>query len=391
MSYAEKRDGDYTGRWVGQVRHPTSGPFRDFFQSKAEADAYEAYVKEEGAEPPWLQTGTRAKAKAGFGDVAQECCEAGGNNGKWHEGRDPSMKSRLTLVVAFFRGRQDADGRFSGGDPIDGIDSPAINRLVAYLRNRKIANGTINRYLDAASAVLTYAVERTPAYIAKKPKITKLTERGKKRKAVSVEQEKQIVQHLIDRGRMPEAVCILFLGFYGVRRSELEQIEPDQINPASGRLVLYKWQTKTDEDRTMFGPPSVARAMRSLIEEGRRPKGWKLLRHFQKAAERCGLGVDLTLHGLRHATATRMTDAGVPTRIVQEFLGHASIETTELYSHVSEGALAKAANTLALERGLEGLEGLPDIASALEKSSDVRGVEATDGIEPSYTVLQTAP
>lgn len=52
---------------------------------------------------------------------------------------------------------------------------------------------------------------------------------------------------------------------------------------------------------------------------------------------------DLTRHGLRHTGATWMADAGVPLHVLQEILGHASIDTTRSYLHPDDRHLASAA------------------------------------------------
>lgn len=57
-----------------------------------------------------------------------------------------------------------------------------------------------------------------------------------------------------------------------------------------------------------------------------------------------GLGLEnLTRHGLRHTGATWMADAGVPLHVLQEILGHKSVETTKGYLHPDHRHLAEAA------------------------------------------------
>ncbi|WP_241490461.1 tyrosine-type recombinase/integrase [Microbacterium testaceum] len=63
---------------------------------------------------------------------------------------------------------------------------------------------------------------------------------------------------------------------------------------------------------------------------------------WDKIVAKLGLP-DLTRHGLRHTGATWMADAGVPLHVLQEILGHASMETTRGYLHPDDRHLASAA------------------------------------------------
>ncbi|CAM3163225.1 tyrosine-type recombinase/integrase [Streptobacillus ratti] len=68
----------------------------------------------------------------------------------------------------------------------------------------------------------------------------------------------------------------------------------------------------------------------------RRENFWKIL---NKHAQNVGIEKNIHPHIFRHSTATMMIENGADIRIVQELLGHASITTTEIYTHVEKSKL----------------------------------------------------
>jgi integrase/recombinase XerD len=67
-----------------------------------------------------------------------------------------------------------------------------------------------------------------------------------------------------------------------------------------------------------------------------RQSAWLVI---QDAADRAGLTVHVSPHTLRHSFATHLLQGGADVRVVQELLGHASVATTQIYTHVSVDAL----------------------------------------------------
>ncbi|HEV8051941.1 MAG TPA: site-specific tyrosine recombinase XerD [Parachlamydiaceae bacterium] len=66
---------------------------------------------------------------------------------------------------------------------------------------------------------------------------------------------------------------------------------------------------------------------------------WKMIKHYAKEA---GIAKNISPHTLRHSFATHLLDNGADLRIIQEMLGHATITSTERYTHVSRSRLQDA-------------------------------------------------
>ncbi|MDB2613861.1 site-specific tyrosine recombinase XerD [Chlamydiales bacterium] len=65
---------------------------------------------------------------------------------------------------------------------------------------------------------------------------------------------------------------------------------------------------------------------------------WRIIKKYAKLA---GITKEISPHTLRHSFATHLMDNGADVRIIQEMLGHASISSTDRYTHISKSHLSK--------------------------------------------------
>jgi site-specific recombinase XerD len=83
-----------------------------------------------------------------------------------------------------------------------------------------------------------------------------------------------------------------------------------------------------------------------------------LRRAFAGAVKRAGLPEALNQHDLRHRRVTTWLDAGHPAHVVQLAMGHADIQTTLGYSHLTESSLKRLVEEPAVKELATGSEGI---------------------------------
>lgn len=145
----------------------------------------------------------------------------------------------------------------------------------------------------------------------------------------------------------------------GCRASELSNLKSSDVHLAEayaichgkgdkqrivplGRRAIDAVRTYLDAERAEIVKPLAADPPWLLLSRRglrlRRERIWELVKRY---ALRAGAPEDISPHSLRHSFATHLLAGGADLRMVQELLGHASIATTQIYTHVDRSRLKK--------------------------------------------------
>ena len=156
-------------------------------------------------------------------------------------------------------------------------------------------------------------------------------------------------------GETPFDTIVRLLVVTGMRVGELCRLRLDDVAPDGSVLRIHG---KGARDRVAYVTDAGLRQdLRRIVEHRRRAAADAgalfLNRHgaplrpqsvrarLRRLAKDAGLGRRVTPHMLRHTAATLLIETGVDIRFVQRLLGHSSIATTEIYTHVSDEALRR--------------------------------------------------
>jgi len=271
-------------------------------------------------------------------------------------------------VTAYERDLRDFVGFLNGyhgteGWSWEGVDRLTMRGFLGHLSRRGLAKRSVARTLSAVRSFYRWLhrnelVEANPARAVGAPKLEKYLPAYLDR--AQVERLFEMAEgRAYASGRFEDVRNLAILELFystGMRLSELQGLSrpeldlvtqqvkvrgkgrKERIIPVGDRaaLALRNYESRRDELLRRLGPER--RADRRAFFLGRTGKRLSV-RAVQNAVtdflSRIDEDAGLSVHSLRHTFATHLLDAGADLRAVQELLGHASVSTTQIYTHTS--------------------------------------------------------
>lgn len=250
------------------------------------------------------------------------------------------------------------------------LSRTSIRSYMAHLTRRGLAKRSIARQLSAIRSFYRWMhrderVDVNPARAVGSPRLPRTLPAYLDR-----QQADGLLQHAATRAQSLDFTDVRNLAmlelFYssGLRLSELRGVDVGDLDLVSQQVkvrgkgrkerivplgdhaqrALRNYLAKRDAHLQQLGAATAGRLAREAVflsDRGTRISARAVQHAMAKLLGAVGEGADLTTHSLRHTFATHLVDAGADLRAVQELLGHASISTTQIYTHTSVDRLKK--------------------------------------------------
>jgi integrase/recombinase XerC len=243
--------------------------------------------------------------------------------------------------------------------PIGAIDHLMIRGYLANLQERQLARSTVLRKLSSLRSFFKYlcrhghldmdptAALATPKARRKLPEFLELSEvelllSAPDTTTVIGLRDRAILELLYSTGMRVGELLALDLPDLD-RESALVKVrgkgKKERILPVGGPAMSALDSYLAQRHKLASGGPSQAIF---LSERGNRiADRTRIRRRIEKYAHAAGIRKKISPHTLRHTFATHMLNAGADLRSVQELLGHASLSTTQIYTHVTADRLKR--------------------------------------------------
>jgi len=246
--------------------------------------------------------------------------------------------------------------------PLSKLDTLSVRSYLAYLHRGKLANRSLARHLSTLRSFFRWAcreghLEKSPAKGLPAPRVPKTLPR-----AMTLPDTERLLEADEDEGFVPERERALFELLYatGLRVSEAAGLDLEDVD-FSARLVRVTG--KGSRERIVPFGETAGDALRSYLpsraalrhgaadEDGAsgeplfvNARGGRLTprsmaRLLKRRLRAAGLPEEISPHALRHTFATHLLQAGADLRAIQELLGHASLSTTQKYTHLDAARL----------------------------------------------------
>jgi len=140
----------------------------------------------------------------------------------------------------------------------------------------------------------------------------------------------------------------------GINRGDIDEVGQAMIVRGKGRkerivplgshalLAIKHYKTMLESDPRSNGEPDEIGIALFINKHGGRLSTRSVRRKVSKYLAKAGLDPDISPHTLRHSFATHLLDNGADLRSVQELLGHQSLSTTQVYTHLTTQRMREA-------------------------------------------------
>ncbi len=241
-----------------------------------------------------------------------------------------------------------------GGARIEDLDLATLRSWLAHNRTRGAGRATIARRAAAARSFTRWL--RRSGLTAEDVGLRLVSPKAHRTlpEVLAPDQARAVVDSAAgaeDPVGLRNAVVLELLYASGIRVSELVGLDVDDVD--RGRRLLSVFGKGRKERNVPYGAPAE-RALDAWLTRGRPAlatdrsgpalllgvRGGRLdpreaRRTVHTAVTAAPGAPDIGPHGLRHSVATHVLEGGADLRLVQELLGHASLATTQLYTHVT--------------------------------------------------------
>lgn len=252
-----------------------------------------------------------------------------------------------------------------GIDPLT-VGHRQIRRYLAYLDQARYARRTVNRHLSSVKGFYRWLVDQgvvasSPADVLQGPKQARPLPRVMRASdmerllAVSVADKDPADVTAVD---VRNQALLELLYACGLRVSEASGLLVDRVDLEQG---FVRVMGKGSKERIVPMHAAACEALRRYLDEARsallggktcsyvfvstrgaRMDAGAIRRVFKAALRAAGLDESLSPHAVRHTFATDLLAGGADLRSVQEMLGHASLSTTQIYTHLTPERLREA-------------------------------------------------